>query len=92
MPGTKGNKNSSLENRAFAKSLKRMLTQYKNGHVRQGDALNGITTRLIEKALEGESWAIGMVGDRLDGKPAQAITGEDGEPFVIHLQNTDVDL
>jgi len=30
-----------------------------------------IAEKLVEKALEGQSWAIQQVADRLDGKPAQ---------------------
>jgi hypothetical protein len=33
--------------------------------------LNRIAEKLVSCAIEGESWAIQQVADRLDGKPAQ---------------------
>jgi hypothetical protein len=28
-----------------------------------------IVEKLVEKAIEGDNWCIGQIGDRLDGKP-----------------------
>jgi len=48
--------------------------------------LRAVAQKLIECALEGESWAMTMLIDRLDGKVAQVAAGG-GEPspakFVI---------
>ena len=30
-----------------------------------------IAEKLVEKAVEGDNWCIGQVGDRLDGKPKE---------------------
>ena len=30
-----------------------------------------IAEKLVEKAIEGDNWCIGHVGDRLDGKPKE---------------------
>ena len=30
-----------------------------------------IAEKLVEKAIEGDNWCIGQVGDRLDGKPKE---------------------
>jgi hypothetical protein len=40
-------------------------------------ALRRIASALIEKAASGDVQAIKEIGDRLDGKPAQAIIGGD---------------
>jgi hypothetical protein len=42
-----------------------------------------IAAKCVEKALEGDMQAIKEIGDRLDGKPAQSIIGEDGGPAMI---------
>lgn len=46
------------------------------------EALDQIAKVLIAKALAGEQWAIDMIGNRLDGKPAQSVevAGPDGGP------------
>jgi hypothetical protein len=50
-------------------------------------ALRAIADALIASAMAGDMQAIKEIGDRLDGKPAQAIVGEDGEgnagPLVV---------
>lgn len=35
--------------------------------------LREVAEVLVDKALSGESWAVNMVADRVDGKPLQAI-------------------
>ena len=39
--------------------------------VRKIRRLDIIAEKLVKKAMEGEDWAIGQVGDRLDGKPKE---------------------
>ena len=48
----------------------------------QKDALAKIAKVVVEKAVAGEQWAIAEIGNRFDGKPAQAVevSGPDGEP------------
>lgn len=43
--------------------------------------LREVAEVLVDKALSGESWAVNMVADRVDGKPLQAIehSGEIGD-------------
>lgn len=40
-------------------------------------ALRLIARALLDKAITGDVQAIKEIGDRIDGKPAQAITGDD---------------
>lgn len=45
--------------------------------------LHSIAAKLIELAQAGEIQAIKELGDRIDGKPAQAIVGPDGGAIQI---------
>lgn len=42
-----------------------------------------IAERCVDMAVAGDMQAIKEIGDRLDGKPAQAVMGEDGGPVAI---------
>ena len=48
----------------------------------QKDALRKIAAVVVEKATQGEQWAIQEVANRFDGKPAQAmeVSGANGGP------------
>ena len=48
-------------------------------------ALVKLAEKLLEAVDNGEGWALKELGDRLDGKPAQAINvgGQDGNPVLI---------
>jgi hypothetical protein len=50
-------------------------------------ALRSVAKALIDKATTGDVQAIREIGDRLDGKPAQAIehSGGDGGPLQISI-------
>jgi len=42
--------------------------------------------KLLDSAAEGEPWAIQVLADRLEGKPAQRIEGVDGNALTFQLQ------
>jgi hypothetical protein len=44
--------------------------------------LDKLADKLISAALMGEQWALKEVGERLDGKPAQVIAGDDDMPPI----------
>jgi len=48
---------------------------------------------VVEMALDGNLAAIKEIGDRIDGRPAQAIIGEDGGPLqaaiTVSFRNPD---
>jgi hypothetical protein len=48
-------------------------------------ALRKVARALLTKAESGDVQAIREIGDRLDGKPAQAIEGPDGGPLKIEI-------
>ena len=66
-----GNKNAT-KNNPFLDAMKRALAQ-------NPQKIGRIVDKVLEKAEEGESWAVKEVADRLDGKAVQANTLEDAE-------------
>ena len=70
--GQPGNTNQS-KNKPFLDAMRRALAQ--NPH-----RIASIVDKVLEKAEEGEPWAVKEVADRLDGKSVQAtdITSSDG--------------
>ena len=73
----KGNKNSSKENRVWGKTVKKLAVQedYKRIHK--------VAEALFKKAEEGDVSAIKELGDRIDGKASQEITGDSDAPITI---------
>lgn len=64
--------------KSFFNMLSIALAQKGLGH---DTKLREVAEVLVTKALEGESWAIKEIADRVDGKPLQAIehSGEIGD-------------
>lgn len=62
---------------------------------KSGDArkkLRMLAEKLVEAGLEGDVTALKEIGDRLDGKPAQALTGDpDGGALTIKIVRFDGD-
>ena len=73
-----GNDYSSKNNRLWRETLRRVAAQ-------NPAKLREIAEALYSKAAEGDVAAIREIGDRLDGKAAQALqlTGEDGGPVQL---------
>jgi hypothetical protein len=71
-----GNQNACRSNREYRNALLRTLKQYEASGTPRGEALNQVTTRLVELALKGEPWAIKEIADRVDGKPSLALRTE----------------
>ena len=67
----------ALPPRPFEAALKRALIQ-ENSH-----RLRKMAEQVLDLAAAGEQWAIQFVADRLDGKPKQVISGENGETPVF---------
>lgn len=45
------------------------------------EALERLAEKLLMKCEQGDVTALKELGDRMDGKPAQVITGENGDPL-----------
>ena len=50
-----------------------------------GKRLRTIAEKLLDAAAEGEGWAIKELGDRLDGKAHQSISGPDGASIPLSI-------
>lgn len=70
-----GNQNAVKENRRWLSALNRAIAQD------DGERLRAAAEKLLDKAAEGEPWAIREIADRLDGKPAQVIAGDPDNPL-----------
>jgi hypothetical protein len=74
----------------WSDAIRMALAQYETPTVKQGEALRAMAKKLIEKGLEGDKDAINEIGNRLDGKPAQAIEGTgDGGAIILKLASAD---
>lgn len=79
-----GNQNASKGKR-WQEALVKALAQYKSNNVEMGQALAKIAQKVVEQALAGDKDSIQEIGNRLDGKPAQALehSGPDGVPLHV---------
>lgn len=75
---------SPNKDKPFAEALRMELAAAGKNHKK----LRSIAAMLITKAEEGELQAIQQIADRLDGKPAQAVTGSDGGPIKQEIAVT----
>lgn len=76
--GQPGNENAS-KGKLWVAALNRVVSQD------DGKKLRAAAEKLVDLAVGGDVQAMKELGDRLDGKPAQAITGVDGGPLTIEL-------
>lgn len=80
-----GNQNGTKQNRWWADTLKRALLQ------EDGKRLRALAEKLIAKAEEGDIAALREIGDRVDGKPAQTISGDPDQPLVTRIERVIID-
>lgn len=77
--GQPGNQNASRAKK-WREAILRALAR-KSGSVEQG--LDAAADKLATLAIDdGDKWALEEIGNRLDGKPAQAIVGDEDLPPV----------
>lgn len=88
-----GNKNAA-KGKDWEAAIRYAILNYTNDEVKRGQALKRIANKLVEQALEGNKDAWQEIGNRLDGKPAQAVelSGNNGDPIVFHLHSADAKL
>ena len=72
-----GNKNSSKNNRAWGKVVKKLAIQ------EDAKRLHNVAEALFRKAEDGDIAAIRELGDRIDGKAEQTISGDSDAPITI---------
>lgn len=91
-----GNQNARKA-KDWEKALRRVLAQYESEKVPKGEALAKIAEACVIQAMAGDKDARTEIGNRLDGKPVQAVVGgdEDDNPIrtvtKIVLTNLDDD-
>ena len=76
-----GNQNARKA-RDWADALRWQLEHYEGEGIAKGQALRAIAKSVIENALAGNKDAWQEVGNRLDGKATQPISGDDTEPPI----------
>ena len=76
--GQIGNQNAK-KGKLFYNELRKALVQQDQLNLRR------IADKLVEKAIDGEPWAVKEIMDRVDGKAIQAteISGTDGEDLKM---------
>jgi hypothetical protein len=74
----KGNDNAK-KGKLFYNELRKALVQQDQINLRR------IADKLVEKAIDGEPWAVKEIMDRVDGKAIQAteISGTDGDDLKL---------
>jgi hypothetical protein len=77
MVAEKGNKYSSKDNRVWGKTVRKLAVQedYKRIHK--------VAEALFRKAEDGDVSAIKELGDRIDGKSMQEISGNSDAPITV---------
>jgi hypothetical protein len=76
----KGNDNAK-KGKLFYSELRKALVQQDQLNLRR------IADKLVEKAIDGEPWAVKEIMDRVDGKAVQTteVSGIDGEAMELKL-------
>ena len=73
--GQEGN-NNALKNKPWRDALAWAVDNHPKSKVEKAQILRDIALNLLDQALKGDQSAIKEIGDRLDGKPTQAIEGD----------------
>ncbi len=75
-----GNANSGRREKPFLEALRMELAAAGPDHKK----LRLLARRLIEKAEDGEGWALKEFADRIDGKVPQAVVGDsEQDPIAL---------
>ncbi len=85
-----GNKNATKEKR-WGSAITRALARKAEGRGVDG-GLDDAADKLVTAAIAGEQWALLELGNRMDGKPAQAIIGGGDDDPAIKLEAIAVKL
>lgn len=69
----------------FRDALRLAVKRPEDAAVKGKTKLDRIASQLVEVAIGGDVPAIKEIGDRLDGKVPQAVTGEGGGPVALAI-------
>lgn len=78
-----GNQNAAKP-KIWGEAIRRAIARRQEGDLSKG--LDVLADKLVDAAAAGEVWALTEVGNRLDGKPPQAIIGGDEDDPAIKIQ------
>jgi hypothetical protein len=80
--GAPGGNQNAVKGKQFYDALRRAMASDDFARLRKA------ADRLLDKASEGEPWAIAELANRLDGKPAQqiALTGAEDGPVKVQAE------
>lgn len=72
--------------KVWADAVRRAVMRRLENEEGKPQKLERLADNLVEMGLAGDMQAMKEIGDRLDGKPAQAIqgAGDDGEIEIVH--------
>lgn len=84
-----GNTNAA-KGRRWQDALNKALARYQDPKrdIKAGEALDEIAFIVVSRALEGDRDAINEIANRLDGKPAQALTLTGDEDNPVQYNHT----
>jgi hypothetical protein len=79
--GGQPNNTNAKKGKLFYSELRKALVQQDQLNLRR------IADKLVEKAIDGEPWAVKEIMDRVDGKAVQTteVSGIDGEAMELKL-------
>lgn len=80
----KGAKSDKIWREAIMRAVRRLETDEPPKDSRPEQRLERLADALVAKGLEGDVPALREVGDRLDGKATQPISGDEDGPPIIH--------
>ena len=87
--GQSGNPKGRAVEKPWTDAMRHTLAQFElkdadgKVKVKRGEALRKIAETMVTQAIVGDKDARRDIADRLEGRPAQAITGVDGGPVEI---------
>lgn len=85
-----GNQNAK-KGRDWTQAIRKALAHYSGEGATKG--MEKLAQKLIEAAEKGDAWALREIGDRIEGKPAQMLIGDPGNPLeVVHTVQEAIDF
>ena len=86
--GQSGNPGGRSQDKAWAEAIRIAVNEPDDDGRKK---LRRLADVIVARALAGDVTAMREIGDRLDGKPAQAIVGDDNAPPIQVVKWTIVD-
>lgn len=83
--GQSGNPGGRPKEKAFADAVRIAVNRVDETDGEKRKKLMVLADKLVTCAMNGEGWAMQQIGDRLDGKPAQAVVGGDEDDGPLNL-------